>query len=93
MSILDDFESMRLYRTRAAEFERLADACLVDDERYRYRLVAHHYAELADMVERSDKDRVTRRLESLRAMREEKIGQPGAHAAGNQRPLQNVRGE
>jgi hypothetical protein len=70
MSVLGDFESMRLYRKRAAEFERLADACLVADERNRYRLIAHHYTELADTVERSDKARVTRRLETLREIRE-----------------------
>jgi hypothetical protein len=70
MSVLDDFESMRLYRKRAAEFERLADACLAADERNRYRRVAHHYTELADAVERSDKTRVTQRLEALKEIRE-----------------------
>jgi hypothetical protein len=88
MSVLGDFESMRLYRTRAAEFERLAGACLVADEQYRYHLIARRYSELADMVERSDKARVTQHLETLRAMREE-IAQRGAHAVSNRCPLQN----
>jgi hypothetical protein len=70
MPVLDDFESMRLYRNRAAKFERLADACLDADVRDRYRLIAHHYTVLANMVERSDKARVTQRLEALRAMRQ-----------------------
>ena len=69
MSVLGDFESMRLYRKRAAEFERLADSCSLAEVRYRYRLIANHYAALADTVERSDKARVTRRLEALKAKR------------------------
>src|SRR6516165_34326 len=69
MSVLGDFESMRLYRKRAAEFERLADSCPLAAVRSRYRLIAHHYAVLADTVERSDKARVTRRLEALKARR------------------------
>ena len=66
MSVLSDFESMRLYRKRALEFEQLADASLLTDERYRYRQIANHYTELANTVERSDKAR----LEKLRARRE-----------------------
>jgi hypothetical protein len=69
MSVLGDFESMRLYRKRAAEFERLADSCPLAAVRSRYRLIARHYAVLADTVERSDKARVTRRLEALKARR------------------------
>jgi len=69
MSILNDFESIRLYRKRAEHFERIADGCSVAQEQYRYRVVAHHYTALADTVQRIDKARVTQRLESLRAMR------------------------
>jgi hypothetical protein len=71
MSILNDFESMRLYRRRADHFGRLADRCSVTQEQYRYRLVEHHYNVLADAVQRTDKARVAQRLESLRAMRKE----------------------
>jgi hypothetical protein len=70
MSVLSDFESMRIYRQRALEFERLADASLLSDVRYRYRLIANHYAELANTVERSDKAKITPRLEALRARRD-----------------------
>lgn len=71
MSILNDFENMRLYRKRAEHFDRLADDCLVAEERYRYRRVAHHYTALAEIVQRTDKARVTERLARLRSMREE----------------------
>ena len=87
MSVLNDFESMRLYRKRAADFERLANGCLVADERYRYRLIAHHYTVLADTVQRTDKARVTQRLESLRAMREE-FGQRGLATSVSNQPTQ-----
>jgi hypothetical protein len=70
MSALSDFESMRLYRKRALEFEQLADASLLTDERYRYRQIANHYTELANTVERSDKAKINPRLEELRAGRE-----------------------
>jgi len=76
MSVLNDFESMRLYRKRAAHFERIADGCSFAQDQYRYRLVADHYTALADTVQRIDKARVTQRLESLRAMRK-KISQRG----------------
>jgi hypothetical protein len=52
MSVLNDFESMRLYRKRAEHFERLADGCSVAQEQYRHRLVADHYTVLADTVQR-----------------------------------------
>jgi hypothetical protein len=74
MSVLNDFESMRIYRKRAEHFQRLADDCLVAEEQYRYRLVAHHYTVLADTVQQTDKARMAQCLQSLRAMREE-IGQ------------------
>jgi hypothetical protein len=69
MSVLGDFESMRLYRKRALEFEHLADASLLTDVRYRYQQIANHYTELANMVERSDKARINSRLKGLRARR------------------------
>jgi hypothetical protein len=41
MSVLDDFARMRLYRTRASEFEVLADDAEVSPEaQRRYRIVA-----------------------------------------------------
>jgi hypothetical protein len=70
MSVLSDFESMRLYRKRALEFERLANATLLTEVRYRYRQIAYHYTELANTIARSDKARVSSRLEALRARRE-----------------------
>ena len=89
MSVLNDFESMRLYRKRAEHFERLADSCLVAEEQYRYRLVARHYTVLADTVQRTDNARVTQRLKSLRAMREE-IGQRELTApASNSKPARS----
>ena len=71
MWVLSDFESMRFYRKRALEFEQLADASLLTDERYRYRQIANHYTELANTVERSDKAKINPRLEALRARRHE----------------------
>ena len=70
MSVLRDFESMRLYRKRALEFEELAEASLLTEVRYRYRVIAQHYAELAKTVERSDRARIAPRLDALRARRE-----------------------
>jgi hypothetical protein len=71
MSVLNDFESIRLYRKRAEHFERLADRCAVAEEQQRYRLVANHYNALANTVQRTDKARVNQRLERLRAARKE----------------------
>jgi hypothetical protein len=39
MSTLGDFESVRLYRKRALEFEELADASLLTEVRHRYRMI------------------------------------------------------
>jgi hypothetical protein len=74
MSVLNDFESMRLYRKRAEHFERLANDCLVAEERYRYLRVAHHYTVLTDTVQQTDKARVTQRLESLRTRAKKLVG-------------------
>jgi hypothetical protein len=69
MSVLSDFVSMRLYRKRALEFEQLANASLLTEVRNRYRQIAYHYTELADTIARSDKARISSRLEDLRARR------------------------
>ncbi len=90
MSVLNDFESMRRYRKRAAEFEQLADACLAANVRYRYRVIAHHYTELAGSLERCDKVRVTQALEALREIRKANGQRGGHHAVENdQRTLRN----
>jgi len=51
MSVLDDFERMRLYRKRASEFEWLADNYSISSVRLRYRIIARHYTELANREE------------------------------------------
>ena len=66
MSVLDDFERMRLYRKRASEFEWLADNHPISSVRLRYRIGARHYTELADREEQSDKARISERLERVR---------------------------
>jgi hypothetical protein len=71
MSVLDDFARMRLYRTRASEFELLAETEPVSEARLRYRIIACHYGELADREERSDKARMAQHLELLRLRRRE----------------------
>jgi hypothetical protein len=71
MSVLDDFERMRLYRKRAADFQWLADNALVPSVQRRYRTIARHYSELADREEQSDKTRMVERLQRLRHKREE----------------------
>jgi hypothetical protein len=52
VSLLDDFVRMRLYRERAAEFELLAENEPLSGVRFRYRIIARHYRELADRDER-----------------------------------------
>ena len=69
MSVLDDFARMRLYRNRAAEFEKLADTALVPTAQHRYRTIARHYRELAEREERADKARMAEHLELLRLRR------------------------
>ena len=71
MSVLDDFARMRLYRTRASEFELLGETEPLSDVRFRYRIIARHYRELADREERADKARVAEHPELLRAKRRE----------------------
>ena len=71
MSVLDDFARMRLYRTRASEFELLAETEPHSQARLRYRIIARHYRELADRVERADKARVAEHLQLLKQKRRE----------------------
>ncbi len=71
MSILDDFARMRLYRTRASEFELLAETEPLAEARLRYRIIARHYRELADRDERADKARMAEHLELLKEKRRE----------------------
>ena len=58
MSVLDDFARMRLYGTRASEFELLAETEPLREVRFRYRIIARHYRELANREEQSDKARM-----------------------------------
>ena len=71
MSVLDDFVRMRLYRTRASEFELLAETEPLSELRLRYRIIARHYRELADREEQSDQARMAEHLELLRLKRRE----------------------
>jgi hypothetical protein len=71
VSLLDDFARIRLYRQRASEYELLAESEQLPGVRLRYRIIARHYAELADREERSDKARMTEHLERLRVKRQE----------------------
>jgi hypothetical protein len=71
MSLLDDFVRMRLYRTRASEFELLAETETLPEARLRYRIIARHYRELADREEQSDKARMAEHLELLSRKRRE----------------------
>ncbi len=71
MSVLDDFARMRLYRTRASEFELLAETEPLREARLRYRIIARHYRELANREEQTDKARMAQHLELLRLKRRE----------------------
>ena len=71
MSVLDDFARMRLYRTRASEFELLAETESFSGAQLRYRIIARHYRELADRDERADKARMAEHLKLLRLRRRE----------------------
>ena len=64
--MLDDFARMRVYRTRASEFELLAESEPFPEARLRYRIIARHYKELADREEQSDKARMAEHLEMLK---------------------------
>jgi hypothetical protein len=69
MSVLDDFARMRLYGTRASEFELLAETGPFREARFRYRIIARHYRELANREEQADKARMAQHLELLRLKR------------------------
>jgi hypothetical protein len=70
MSVLDDFMRIRLYRNRAGEFERLTHTSSSANIRDRYRLIADHYARMANAEAQSDKARVAERLERLKLERQ-----------------------
>jgi hypothetical protein len=86
MSVLDDFVRMRLYRTRASEFELLAETEPLSEARLRYRIIARHYRELADREEQSDKARMAEHLELLRLKRRESSRIGGLLATSAARP-------
>ena len=71
MSLIDDFVRMRRYRERASEFELLAEDEPLSEMRFRYRIVARHYRELADRDERNDQAKMSERLEMLKLARRE----------------------
>ena len=71
MSLIDDFVRMRRYRERASKFELLAENEPLSEARLRYRIIAHHYRELADRDERNDKAKMVERLEMLKLARRE----------------------
>jgi hypothetical protein len=62
---------MRRYRERASEFELLAENEPLSEVRFRYRIVARHYPELADRDECNDKAKMAERLEMLKLARRE----------------------
>jgi hypothetical protein len=57
VSLLQDFARMRLYRTRASEFELLAETEPLPEARLRYGIITRHYKELVDREEQSDRAR------------------------------------
>ncbi len=69
MALIDHFVRMRLYRERASEFEVIAENEPLSEVKLRYRIIAHHYRELADRDERSDKTKMAERLEKLKLAR------------------------
>ncbi len=66
VSLLQDFARMRLYRTRASEFELLAETEPLPEARLRYRIIARHYKELAEREEQSDKARMAEHFKMLK---------------------------
>jgi hypothetical protein len=80
MSVLDDFERIRLFRKQASEFEWLADNEPIPSVRLRYRTIARHYAELADREEQADKARMIYRIKGLRLQCQETAAQPNLPA-------------
>jgi hypothetical protein len=75
MSVLDDFERIRLFRNRASEFELLADTEASPAVRLRYRLIARHYRDLAEREEQADKARIAERIKRVRLRRQESAPQ------------------
>ena len=71
MSLIDDFVRMRRYRECASEFELLAEKEPLSEVRFRYRIIAGHYRELADCDERNDQAKMAECLEMLKLARRE----------------------
>lgn len=71
MSVLETFVRIRRYRTRAADFQRLAGGSVSLDVRDRYLAIANHYIALANAEVLSDKLRRKERLKELRSEREQ----------------------
>jgi hypothetical protein len=71
VSLIEEFVRMRRYRERASEFELLAENEPHSEVRLRYRIIAHHYRELADRDERNDQAKMVERLEMLKLARRE----------------------
>ena len=83
MSVLDDFERMRLFRKQAAEFHSLADNVAAPSERRRYQSIARHYSELADREEQADRARMAQRLAELRLRRQQAADRINSRAASS----------
>ena len=73
MSVLGTFVRIRRYRTRAADFQRLAGGSVSLDVRDRYLAIANHYIALANAEVLSDKLRRKERLKELRYEREQQV--------------------
>src|SRR5579863_8808447 len=71
MSVLGTFVRIRRYRTRAADFQRLAGGSVSLDVRDRYLAIANHYIALANAEVLSDKLQRQERLKELRYQREQ----------------------
>ena len=68
---------MRRYRERASECELLAENEPLPEVRFRYRIVARHYRELADRDERNDKAKTVERLKMLKSSGSSTVGARG----------------
>jgi hypothetical protein len=68
---------MRRYRERASECELLAENEPLPEVRFRYRIVARHYRELADRDERNDKAKMVERLKMLKSSGSSRVGARG----------------
>ena len=71
MSALEVFVRARQYRDRAAEFFELAAQPFSEEVRARYLAIADHYMALAEAEIRTDRLMRQKRLEQMRAAREQ----------------------